>query len=257
MGRLEGKVAIVTGAGSGIGRASAIRFAMEGADVACVDFDREGAETTVASIGERGLTVVADVSKEADAERMVAETVERFGAPTVLYANAGVSGRGTAAEVTMEDWQRVIGINLTGVWLSCKHALPPMIEAGGGSIINQASVTAQVGFPSCAPYSAAKGGVMALTRQMAADYGPHNIRVNAICPGTVPTPMVRNTYARVNGLDLSEVDAVLEKEWPDQITMGRLGTPDDIASLALYLASDESSWITGTTPTIDGGMTAV
>ena len=256
MGRLDGKIAIVTGAGSGLGRAAAIRFGAEGASVACVDLDRTGAEETVSAMGERGLVVTADVTTEDDTERMVAETTDYFGPPTVLYANAGIGGRGAAAEVGLELWQAVLAVNLTGVWLSAKSCLPAMIDAGGGSIINQGSITGLIGFPNSAAYSASKGGVVALTRQMAVDYAPHNVRVNAICPGVIETPLLRRSWALAQGVEESEVDDLLAQHWHPQIPMGRLGTADDIAAIAVYLASDESAWTTGSILTVDGGQTS-
>ena len=256
MERLEGKIAIVTGAGSGLGRAAATRFVAEGALVACVDLDREGADGTVAAMGDRGLVIMADVTAEADAERMVAETVDHFGPPTVLYANAGIGGRGAAGEVSLELWQAVIAVNLTGVWLSAKHCLPAMIDAGGGSIINQASIAGLIGFPNSAAYSASKGGVISLTRQMAVDYAAHNVRVNAICPGVIETPLLRRSWALAQGVPESEVDDLLAQHWHPQIPMGRLGAVDDIAAMAVHLASDESGWTTGSILTVDGGQTS-
>ena len=257
MGRLDGKVAIITGAGSGLGRAAARRFAAEGASVACVDLDRDGAEETVSAMGEQGLVVTADVTTEADTERMIAETTGHFGVPTVLYANAGIGGRGAAGEVSLELWQAVLAVNLTGVWLSARACLPAMIDAGGGSIINQGSITGLIGFPNSAAYTASKGGVISLTRQMAVDYAPHNVRVNAICPGVIETPLLRSAWAQAQGVPESEVDDLLAEHWLPQIPMGRLGAVDDIAAMALYLASDESAWTTGSILTVDGGQTSM
>jgi len=257
-GRLQGKAAIVTGAGSGIGREAALLFASEGAAVVCADIDGEGAQQTAARCGESGGHVFAlavDVSSEPDMERMAFETHRSFGRIDILYANAGVTGVGTAHGTDRTDWDRVLAINLTGVWLSAKHVLPHMREQGGGSIINQASIGGLQGFRGLAPYAAAKGGVIALTRQMAIDYGRRNIRVNAICPGTVPTPLVAETIAVREGLvgsDAAESYRVGLAQYP----LGRYGTERDVANLALFLASDDAAWISGGIYVIDGGFTA-
>lgn len=163
-------------------------------------------------------------------------------------------GRG-AAEVELEVWHAVMAVNLTGVWLSAKSCLPVMIDAGGGSIINQGSITALIGFENSAAYSASKGGVIALTRQMAVDYAPHDVRVSAICPGVIETPLLRRSWALAQGVPESEVDDLLAEHWHPQIPMRRLGAVDDIAATAVYLASDESAWTTGSILTVDGGQT--
>jgi NAD(P)-dependent dehydrogenase (short-subunit alcohol dehydrogenase family) len=248
MDRLASKCAVITGAGSGIGRAAALQFAREGAHVVLADHDGEAAERVALQTG--GTAVAADVSVQADMERVAAAALERYGRIDVLYANAGIAGGGSALQVTQAEWDRVIAVNLTGVWLSIRAVLPAMIEQRSGSIITQASTGGLVGVAGIASYSAAKGGVIALTRQVAVEYGRVNIRANSICPGTVPTPLVTRTFEE-RGLD----DGTLEdaaRGYP----LKRLGTPDEVAALALFLASDEAAWITGATFTADGGYTA-
>jgi NAD(P)-dependent dehydrogenase (short-subunit alcohol dehydrogenase family) len=255
-GKLQGRVAIVTGAGSGIGAATAARFAEEGATVVCVDLNGDAAEKVAAAItglGGRALAAAADVTSSPDLEGVTAATLSRFGNIDVCFANAGIAGPGSAADVDDATWAAVIDVNLTGVWRTARAVLPAMLERGRGSIINQASAGGIVGVPGVAAYAAAKGGVIALTRQMAVDYGPRGIRVNAIAPGTVPTPLLRASNAGGGGLMTSAED-------PDGIArrfpLGRLGTPEDIASAAAYLACDDSAWVTGTVLVVDGGLTA-
>ena len=264
--RLAGKVAIVTGAGSGIGRTAAIRFAAEGAKVGCADRDRGGLDTTVQEILDSDGQAVAcevDVTDEKLVEQMVTETSDAFGAVTVLYSNAGIAGSGNAKDLTLAEWEKVIAVNLTSVWLCSRACLPGMIEAGGGSIINQASVGGLVGVPGIASYAAAKAGVIGLTKQMAVEYGPSKIRVNAICPGTVPTPLVEKTYMARGGFAATAeagADPTYEELLEQSLfrfPIGRVGMTEDIANFALYLASDESAWTTGVVVPIDGGMTAV
>lgn len=259
-GRLEGKRTIVTGAGSGIGEAAARLFAAEGAHVMCADINGDAVAAVAADIGDAAISARVDVGDPGDCERMTAETVAAFGGVDAVYANAGVAGSGRAGDLDIDEWNRVIRINLTGVWLSVKYAIPHLIDAGGGSLVLQASVGGVIGVPGIASYAAAKAGVIGLTKQMAVDYGPDNIRVNAICPGTVPTPLVRATYEKRGGFSATAnapADASID-ELIDAATVrhpiGRLGTVDDIAQLALHLASDESSWTTGAAITIDGGM---
>ncbi|MDQ1717182.1 MAG: hypothetical protein QOE71_849 [Pseudonocardiales bacterium] len=257
--RLKGKIAIVTGAGSGIGRAAALRFALEGAVVVCADVSGENADKTAAEASAAGYQAVAkqvDVANAEQVRRLADETASEFGRIDVLYANAGVGGVGTAMDTDEAEWARVIGINLTGVWLSAKYVLPHLLAAGGGSIVNQASIGGLVGVPAVAAYAAAKAGVIGLTRQMALDYGGAGIRVNAIAPGTVSTPLVQGIWESgaglVSGGDLAAREAAAAAIYP----LKRIGTPDDIANLALFLASDEASWITGAVYVVDGGKTA-
>jgi NAD(P)-dependent dehydrogenase (short-subunit alcohol dehydrogenase family) len=259
-GRLAGKVAIVTGAGGGIGRAAATRFATEGAHVACADLVGDSADETARLIREHSghaFGAAVDVQNAGQLTDLVARAVAEFGRLDILYANAGVGGVGSAADTTEDEWHRVIGVNLTGVWLSCKAVLPHMIRTGSGAIINQASIGGLRGVPAVAAYAAAKAGVVGLTRQMALDYGPSGIRVNAIAPGTVPTRLVQDIWASGAGLvsapSLDEQVAKAAQLYP----LRRVGTPEDVANLALFLASDEASWVTGAVYVIDGGKTAV
>ena len=255
--RLAGKVAIITGAGSGIGRASAQLFAAEGARVVCADIDTANVEETARLIGPAALAMTVDVAKAADIEAMVAQTVSAFGRLDILYANAGIGEAANAIDMTLEQWDRMIAINLTSVWLSAKYALPHMIAGGGGSIINQSSTAGLIGIPDLPHYSSAKSGVVGLTRQIAAEYGPKNIRCNAICPSSIPTPLVSRVWeqrALVAGCTatLAEQQATVAARHP----MRRIGTLADCANLALFLASDESGWISGVAVPLDGGLTA-
>ena len=240
-GRLAGKVALITGAGSGLGAASAERFAEEGATVVGVDL--------------RGATLKADVSDEASIEAAVAETISQHGRIDVLYANAGVASVGQVHETSLAEWQRVLDVNLTGVFLSARAVLGDMLARGSGSILLQSSISAVSGYRSLAAYSAAKGGVVALARQMAADYSERGVRVNAITPGTVVTALVEAVYAERAGS--AEAGAAELAERGRRVPMRHLGAVEDVANLALFLASDESKWITGAVYPVDGGATAV
>ena len=259
-GRLAGKVALITGAGSGLGRASALRFAEEGALVACVDLTEETAAVTADAIvgaGGRAVALRADVSVAKDAERMTADTITAFGRVDVVFANAGISGPGNAMDLEEGVWDRVIDVDLKGVWLSSKYALRDMVARGSGTIINTASIGGVVGVGGIFPYAAAKGGVIAMTRQLVVDFGSKGIRANAICPGAVPTALVTDTYeARVKASGSSNVEADARAaldEMAKKYPAGRLGRVEDIAALALFLASEESSWITGQAIAVAGG----
>lgn len=247
MARLDTKVAIVTGAGSGIGRATAVRFAAEGATVVIADVT--GAEQETASaIGEGAIAIHTDVSNAAEVKAMVETARERFGRLDIIFNNAGIEGlQGPTAECTEENFDRVIAVNLRGVFLGMKYAIPLMLEGGGGSIINTASVAGLVGFPGIPAYCASKGGVIQLTKTAALEYATSGIRVNAICPGIIHTPMVDRLIG-----DRPRMEAALNASEP----VGRMGSPEEIASAAVYLASDESAFVTGTTITVDGGYMA-
>lgn len=247
-GRLKGKVAIVTGAGSGIGRASAVLFAREGAKVVVADYDEKGGTETVRLIKKANGSAVfvkADVSRDSDAKAIAAAAVKNFGKLNILYNNAGIVRWGNAVECTEADWDKVIDTNLKGAWLCSKHAIPEMAKAGGGSIINTASIAGCVAFAKIAAYCASKGGLIELTRSMALDFAPKKIRVNAICPGVIKTSMTKDILN-----DRKTMKGMLKAT-----VIGRLGEPEDIAYAALYLASDESSFVTGATIVADGGWT--
>ncbi len=258
-GRLAAKRTVITGAGAGIGRAAARRFAAEQAIVLCVDRDPATIEETVSLIDDEGgvaTSMAADVTSPAAMGEMARVAVDRMGGIDVLYANAGIAGAGTVDGTGVDEWRRVIEVNLTGTWLSARAVVPVMREQAAGSIVLQASIAALVGVPDAAPYSAAKGGVLALARQMAADLGPCGIRVNSICPGTVPTALVAEMadhHSRNGTHDPAEGLRRLGAKQP----LGRLGTPEEIAEIAVFLASDEASFVTGSVIVVDGGATAV
>jgi NAD(P)-dependent dehydrogenase (short-subunit alcohol dehydrogenase family) len=248
--RLQNKVAIVTGAAAGIGAATARLFATEGAKVVVADWDGEGAAAVASEIGEAALAVSVDVRREADVERMIAATTERFGGLDILVNNAGKGLLGDVVAIAEADWDDTISINLKSVYLCSKHAVPLLRARGGGTIVNTASNVAQVGIKARAAYVAAKGGVAALTRAMALDYAEDSIRVNAVAPGVIWSRYYEKMLDTVP--DPDAFVAGLKARAP----MARMGTPEEIASIMLWLASDESSFATGALFTVDGGMTA-
>ena len=246
--RLREKVAIVTGAGSGIGRATAVRFAEEGADVAISEIDREGAEQTAESIrelGRRALVTQTDVSRSEAVQAAIAKTLDTFGRIDIVVNNAGINLYKFPNEFTDEDWHRVIGVNLNGVWFNCRYVLDHFLARGQGNIVNIASIGAFQASHLREPYMASKGGVVALTRTLAIDLADRNIRVNAVAPGMTETEM---TSWRVGG-DQYALGQYLAP-------MGRWGRPREVADAVLFLASDESSYITGHVLCVDGGMIA-
>jgi NAD(P)-dependent dehydrogenase (short-subunit alcohol dehydrogenase family) len=254
VGRLQGKTALVTGAGSGIGRAIAVLFAQQGANVVCGDRAAAVEETVEAirSAGGTAISVIADVRDEQQVEHLVQAAVERFGPIDVLVANAGINPpAGPGAEIDNAVWRQVLDVNLGGVFLCCKHAARVMEPRRSGSIVALASVSGMVGWGGSAAYIASKGAVIALTRGLAADYGRAGIRVNCICPGTIWTPMVEVQFA-----DLPDREERIQRN-ADRHLLGRVGTAEDVAFGALYLASDEASFVTGSSLVIDGGFSAV
>jgi NAD(P)-dependent dehydrogenase (short-subunit alcohol dehydrogenase family) len=250
MGRLEGKVAVITGGASGLGEATAKRFAKEGARVVVADLDAGAAAAVAEQLDGEAIGVAVDVGDVAQTEAMAAAAIDAFGGIDIVFANAGIPGEGSAHDMDPAVWERVIRVDLTGVYLSVRAALPSMMQRGGGSAILTASTAGISGLPSLAPYSAAKAGVVGLARQLAIDYAQHGIRANAICPGTIVTPLVRAAYAQRGG-DIEERIAARAADVP----LGRMGDPTDVANLALFLASDESGWITGQVHVVDGGVT--
>ncbi|HEX4486235.1 MAG TPA: glucose 1-dehydrogenase, partial [Terriglobales bacterium] len=239
--RLQGKTAIITGAGSGIGEASARIFAAEGARVAVVDYDEEGGQRVAKELGNSAFFLKADVSKPSDMEQMAKTTAERFGRIDILFNNAGVSCVGTIHETTEPDWDRVMAINTKGIYLACKYVVPIMLAQKAGCIINMASGAAVLGLAQRAAYSASKGAVYALTRAMQADYCRQGIRVNSLVPGTIYTPFVEGYLRKHYSDNMEKATENLKKR---QLS-GTLGTPEDIAYAALYLASDDAKFVFG------------
>jgi NAD(P)-dependent dehydrogenase (short-subunit alcohol dehydrogenase family) len=250
--RLKDKVALITGAGSGIGREAALLFAKEGARVVAVDMNDAAGEETVAAVeksGGRATFAHADVSRPSEVEAMVATAKKTYGRLNVLFNNAGIfpANDGSVLETDEKTWDLVLSVNLKGVFLGCKYGIPAMLESGGGSIINTASFVALMG--SATPqiaYTASKGGVLALTREIAVEFARKGIRVNAICPGPVDTPLLQELFS----------DPARKARRLVHIPMGRLAQAKEVAQAALFLASDDSSYVNGTAFTVDGGITA-
>jgi NAD(P)-dependent dehydrogenase (short-subunit alcohol dehydrogenase family) len=247
-GRLEGKVCVITGAGGGMGADAAVRFAEEGALVTVADVDGAAAEKVAAEVG--GLAVQVDVSDEASVQRMYLAAVERFGGIDVLYNNAGISPAddGSILDTDLEAWERVQAVNTRGVYLCCKHGISHLLERGGGSVINVASFVALVGAAtSQISYTASKGAVLALSKELGVQFARQGIRVNALCPGPVETPLLLRIW--------SESPGAAERRLV-HVPMGRLAQPREIVNAALFLASDESSYVNAATFVVDGGLTA-
>jgi NAD(P)-dependent dehydrogenase (short-subunit alcohol dehydrogenase family) len=250
--RLQDKVSIITGGASGMGRVAARMFAAEGAQVVVADVTERAAQSVVDEVvaaGGKAIAVAADVSKEPDAKRMVDAAVDAFGRVDVLYNNAGIMPEAdhSVIDTSVEDWDRVMAVNVRGVFLGCKYAIPKMVEQGSGSVINISSFVALIGCsnPQDA-YTASKGAVLALTKSLAVQFAPRGVRTNAICPGPVETPLL--------------MDWLVKDEEAKRIRLarnptGRFGKPEEIVHMAIYLASDESRWTNGAAMVVDGGIT--
>ena len=252
MTRLAGKVALITGGGTGIGRSIALAFAREGAKVAVVGRRAEKLEAVVAEIqsaGGEALAVPCDVSRAADVTDAIARVVAKYGKLDVLVNNAGVLSVSTIEEIAEDEWDRLIDANLKGPFLMCRAALPEFRKVGGGAIVNVSSVLGLVAMKKRAAYCASKGGLTLLTKAIAIDHGHENIRANCICPSIVETDLVSELFSTPDG-------EKVKRDRLATIPLGRFGKPADIAELAVFLASDESSWLTGAAIPVDGGLTA-
>ena len=250
-GQLDGKVALVTGGGSGIGRATCLAMAREGAQVMVADIVVEGGQETVSLVknaGGEATFIRADVSQASEVEAMVKQTIETYGRLDCAFNNAGIEGPVcSTVEYTEEDFDRVVAIDLTGVWLCMKYEIPAMLQHGGGAIVNTASVAGLVGFQGISAYVASKHGVNGLTKTAALEYAKAGIRVNAVCPGVIETPMVKRAFEKSPGME--EGVAAVEP-------VGRLGQPQEVAEAVVWLCSDAASFVTGLPMAVDGGLVA-
>jgi NAD(P)-dependent dehydrogenase (short-subunit alcohol dehydrogenase family) len=250
MGRLDGKVCVITGAGGGMGRDAAVLFTAEGARVCAADVDLAAVEKTVGLCDGEAFAFQVDVADESQVGAMMRAAADRYGGIDVLYNNAGISPDDDASvlDTSVEAWQRVQDVNTKGVFLCCKHGIPYLRERGGGSVINVASFVAILGAAtSQISYTASKGAVLAMSRELAVQFARQGVRVNALCPGPVETPLVMRLF---------EEDPAAYERRRVHLPMGRLAQPREVANAALFLASDESSYVNGTTFLVDGGLTA-
>ncbi|USK36661.1 glucose 1-dehydrogenase (plasmid) [Bacillus sp. F19] len=250
--RLKGKICLITGAGSGIGKSTALLFAKEGAVVVVNDINENDGNQTVHEItqlGTEALFINADVTDSFSVKEMIQQVIEKYSRIDVLFNNVGISGVGQLHEIEPEDWDKVINVNIKGVYLPSKYALPYMMNRKNGSIINMSSCIAEIGLARRASYATTKGAVLALTKSMQVDYAPYNIRVNALLPGTILTPFVEN-YLKTS---YDNPDEAIEQIKTRQLS-GELGRPEDVANAALFLASDESKFMMGSPLYVDGGV---
>jgi NAD(P)-dependent dehydrogenase (short-subunit alcohol dehydrogenase family) len=248
--RLADKVALITGGASGIGRATALLFAREGAAVSVVDVDQANGQAVVRTIvegGGRAIFLRCDVTQAQDCQRAVQQTVSELGGLDILFNNAGIIRRATVLDTTEEEWDRVMAVNVKSIFLLSKYAIPVMAQAGGGAIVNTASGWGLVGGRNAVSYCASKGAVVNMTRAMALDHGEQNIRVNCICPGDTDTPMLRDEARQLGASDEDFMTEAADRP------LRRVGRPEDIAQAALYLASDAASFVTGAALVVDGG----
>ena len=247
----EGKVAVITGAGMGMGKAIAIAFAEEGASIVVVDVNIDTGQETVKTIqnkGGRAIFIQADVSNASDAQQIAVDTISSFERIDVLVNNAGIQHYGSVIETTEEEWDQVLGVNLKSIFLCSKYCIPEIQKQGSGSVINIASVQGIASQKRVCPYSASKGGAISLTRNMAIDFAADNIRVNCVCPGSIDTPLLR-AAAELTGNSQQAI-----QEWADAHVLKRVGQPEEVAQVVLFLASNKASFITGAAYVVDGGL---